>query len=184
MRVKVPTIHHHHREVPLKSAKDRTDIIAAYQELGSYRAAADVCSTTHKTVKRVMDKFAAEQAGEAPAVRASGTTTTTRWPIWSPSGSPSRRAGCRPNGCCRSPAPRDTPARTATSVAWSPRRKRCGAGNITAAAVRRCGHRGSIWSSTGPKPHRDCSCFARCWHSPAGGSWRSPLISGHPPHWR
>lgn len=50
--VTAPTIHHHHRGVPLKSAKERTDIIAAYQELGSYRAAADVCSTTHKTVKR------------------------------------------------------------------------------------------------------------------------------------
>jgi len=45
------------------------DIIAAYQELGSYRAAADLCGTTHKTVKRVMDKFAAEQAGEPPGTR-------------------------------------------------------------------------------------------------------------------
>lgn len=69
MTVKVPTIHNHHRGVPLKSAKDRMDIIAAYQELGSYRAAADVCSTTHKTVKRVMEKFHAEQAGDPPAVR-------------------------------------------------------------------------------------------------------------------
>jgi len=68
--VKAPTIHHHHRGVPLKSAKDRMDIIAAYQELGSYRAAADLCRTTHKTVKRVMDKFEAEQAGDPPAVRA------------------------------------------------------------------------------------------------------------------
>jgi hypothetical protein len=53
----------------LKSAKDRMDIIATYQELGSYRAAADLCGTTHKTVKRVMDKFDAEQAGNPPAVR-------------------------------------------------------------------------------------------------------------------
>jgi hypothetical protein len=67
--VKVPTNHHHHRGVPLKSAKDRMDIIATYQELGSYRAAADLCGTTHKTVKRVMDKFDAEQAGNPPAVR-------------------------------------------------------------------------------------------------------------------
>ena len=54
----------------MKSAKDRMDIIAAYQELGSYRAAADKCGTTHKTVKRVMDRFAAEQAGDPPAARA------------------------------------------------------------------------------------------------------------------
>ena len=70
MTVKALTIRHHHRGVPLKSAKDRLDIIVAYQELGSYRAAADLCGTTHKTVKRVMDKFAAEQAGDAPGVRA------------------------------------------------------------------------------------------------------------------
>lgn len=70
MTVKAPTIHHHHRGVPLKSAKDRMDIIATYQDLGSYRAAADVCGTTHKTVKRVMDKFRAEQAGDPPVVRA------------------------------------------------------------------------------------------------------------------
>ena len=70
MTVKAPTIHHHHRGVPLKSAKDRMDIITTYQDLGSYRAAADACGTTHKTVKRVMTKFWAEQAGEPPAVRA------------------------------------------------------------------------------------------------------------------
>ena len=41
----------------MKSAKDRMDIIATYQELGSYRAAADLCGTTHKTVKRVMGEL-------------------------------------------------------------------------------------------------------------------------------
>jgi hypothetical protein len=41
------------------------DIISAYQQLGSYRAAADLCGTTHKTVKRVVDKFEADQAGDA-----------------------------------------------------------------------------------------------------------------------
>jgi hypothetical protein len=33
----------------LKSAKDRMDIISAYQQLGSYRAAAELCGTTHRT---------------------------------------------------------------------------------------------------------------------------------------
>ena len=42
------------------------DIISAYQQLGSYRAAADLCGTTHKTVKRVVDKF---EAGDAPPPR-------------------------------------------------------------------------------------------------------------------
>lgn len=67
--VKVPTTHRHHRGVPLKSAKDRMDIISAYQQLGSYRAAAEQCGTTHRTVKKVVDKFEADQAGEPPAPR-------------------------------------------------------------------------------------------------------------------
>jgi transposase len=37
------------------------DIISAYQQVGSYRAAAELCGTTHKTVKRVVEKF---EAGE------------------------------------------------------------------------------------------------------------------------
>lgn len=61
--VKVPTSHRYHRGVPLKSAKDRMDIISAYQQLGSYRAAAELCGTTHRTVKKVVDKFGADQAG-------------------------------------------------------------------------------------------------------------------------
>lgn len=47
----------------MKSAKDRMDIISAYYELGSYRAAADKCGTTHRTVKNIVDKFEADQAG-------------------------------------------------------------------------------------------------------------------------
>ncbi len=54
----------------MKSAKDRMDIISAYQQLGSYRAAAEQCGTTHKTVKRVVDKFAADQSGDPPVARA------------------------------------------------------------------------------------------------------------------
>ena len=50
----------------MKSAKDRMDIISAYQQLGSYRAAAEVCHTTPKTVKRVVDRF---EAGDAPVAR-------------------------------------------------------------------------------------------------------------------
>ncbi|BBX04630.1 hypothetical protein MMOR_55660 [Mycolicibacterium moriokaense] len=46
------------------------DIISAYQQLGSYRAAADACGTTHKTVRRVVAKFEADQAGVLPVPRA------------------------------------------------------------------------------------------------------------------
>lgn len=46
------------------------DIISAYQQLGSYRGAAELCGTNHKTVKRVVDKFEADQAGVSPPARA------------------------------------------------------------------------------------------------------------------
>ena len=46
------------------------DVISAYQQLGSYRAAAEECGTTHRTVKKIVDKFEAHQAGVAPPPRA------------------------------------------------------------------------------------------------------------------
>jgi transposase len=32
------------------------DVLAAYREVGSYRGAAEICGTTHKTVKRIVDR--------------------------------------------------------------------------------------------------------------------------------
>ena len=43
------------------------DIISAYQQVGSYRAAAELCGTTPKTVKRVVEKF---ESGEGAPPRA------------------------------------------------------------------------------------------------------------------
>ena len=43
------------------------DIISAYQQVGSYRAAAQLCGTTHRTVKRVVEKF---ESGDAAPPRA------------------------------------------------------------------------------------------------------------------
>ena len=40
------------------------DIISAYRQVGSYRAAAELCGTTHKTVKSV--GRAKLEAGEPP----------------------------------------------------------------------------------------------------------------------
>ena len=51
------------------------DIISAYQQVGSYRGAAELCGTTHKTVKRVVEKF---EAGETHRRGPSGPTTTMR----------------------------------------------------------------------------------------------------------
>ena len=46
------------------------DIISAYQQVGSYRAAAELCGTTHKTVKRVVEKFEAGDSAPPRAERA------------------------------------------------------------------------------------------------------------------
>jgi transposase len=43
----------------LKNARQQLDIINAYRQLGSYRAAAALCGTTHKTVKRTVERAAA-----------------------------------------------------------------------------------------------------------------------------
>lgn len=39
------------------------DVIAAYRDVGSYRGAAEICGTTHKTVKRIIE---AHEAGNPP----------------------------------------------------------------------------------------------------------------------
>ena len=50
------------------------DVISAYQQVGTYRGAAEICGTTHKTVRRVIERAEAEaEAGSgrpAPAARA------------------------------------------------------------------------------------------------------------------
>jgi hypothetical protein len=42
------------------------DIISSYQQVGSYRGAAELCGTTHKTVKRVVEKFEFGDAAPPP----------------------------------------------------------------------------------------------------------------------
>jgi transposase len=41
----------------MKSARERMDVVNAYFELGSYRAAAECCGTTPKTVKRIVARW-------------------------------------------------------------------------------------------------------------------------------
>jgi len=53
----------------LKTARQELDIINAYEETGSLRAAAALCGTTHKTVKRVL---ARREAGQRPGRRVPG----------------------------------------------------------------------------------------------------------------
>ena len=48
----------------MKSARERMDIIAAYREAGTFRGAAEIAGTTHKTVRRVLARH--EAGGAAP----------------------------------------------------------------------------------------------------------------------
>ncbi len=40
----------------MKTAREKLDIVTMYEETGSYRATAELCGTTHKTVRRVIEK--------------------------------------------------------------------------------------------------------------------------------
>lgn len=48
------------------------DVIAAYRDVGTYRGAAAVCGTTHKTVRRIIAAHEAAASGVVPAVPARG----------------------------------------------------------------------------------------------------------------
>jgi hypothetical protein len=54
----------------VKSARERLEIISAYQQTGSYRAAATLSGTTHKTVRRVVECRARRRRGPAPPAAA------------------------------------------------------------------------------------------------------------------
>lgn len=47
----------------MKNAKERMDVIAAYRDVGTYRGAAEICGTTHKTVKRIIEAHELLSAG-------------------------------------------------------------------------------------------------------------------------
>ncbi len=47
----------------VKSVRDQMEIVNAYALLGSYRGAAALCGTTHKTVRRVLERRAQGQVG-------------------------------------------------------------------------------------------------------------------------
>ena len=48
----------------MKTAEEQLDIITTYEETGSLRATADLCGTTHKTVKRIVDKHRADDPAD------------------------------------------------------------------------------------------------------------------------
>jgi len=46
----------------MMNARERMDVLAAYRDVGSYRGAAAVCGTTHKTVRRIVERHLADGA--------------------------------------------------------------------------------------------------------------------------
>ena len=60
------------------------DVIAVYREVGTYRGAAEICGTTHKTVKRIIEVH--ETGEEDSGGQAAGPATTTSSPRWWPPG--------------------------------------------------------------------------------------------------
>ncbi|BBY31281.1 hypothetical protein MSEDJ_53770 [Mycolicibacterium sediminis] len=117
------------------------DVISAYHQLGSYRAAADECGTTHRTVKKIVDKFEADQAGVPPpprAERAHNYDSVADLVAERVDKSHGRISAKR---LLRRPEPPGTRVLTATSAASLPKRKHCGAAPIIADVVPRCGNR-------------------------------------------
>ncbi len=51
----------------MKSTREQMDMVNVYAELGSYRATAVVCGTTHRTVKQVMERRATNGEPARPA---------------------------------------------------------------------------------------------------------------------
>ena len=62
------------------------DVIAAYESVGTYRGAAEICGTTHKTVRRIVEAHRAERAASCRA-EGTGPQLRPRSPSWSRSGS-------------------------------------------------------------------------------------------------
>lgn len=60
----------------MKSAREKMDIVAAYEQVGSYRGAAALCGTTHKTVRRVIED---QRLGERLQRPRRGAHPTPTW---------------------------------------------------------------------------------------------------------
>ena len=74
------------------------DIIAAYREAGTYRGAAEIAGTTHKTVRRVIARHEAGGAAPERVPRGrnyDGVAALVAQRVEKTSG------GSRPSGCCR-----------------------------------------------------------------------------------
>jgi hypothetical protein len=118
------------------------DIIAAYREAGTYRGAAEITGTTHKTVRRVIARREAGGAVPARAPRGHNYDEVADL-VAERLGKTSGRISAK--RLLPAARPRGMRGRTGTSGGWSRRRSRPGAASIAGAAVRRRGRRVSTW---------------------------------------
>jgi hypothetical protein len=68
----------------MKSVRETMDIIAAYHEVGSYRGAAAMCNTTHRTVRRAVLQREGTRIPQPRGPPSAGGTTTSSPASWRP----------------------------------------------------------------------------------------------------
>jgi hypothetical protein len=99
----------------MMNARERMDVLAAYREVGSYRGAAAICDTTHKTVRRVVQAHEGGGAKPARVGRGHNYDAVTEVVAKKIESSKGRISAKRLLPAARRPA---TPARHATSAGW------------------------------------------------------------------
>ncbi len=126
---------------------EELDIITAYNMVGTYRGAADICGTTHKTVKRVVLRHAAGQGRPAKAPGPANYEDVRGLVAAGVDTAKARISAKRLLPTAR--AAEYTGSERSASAALSPRRRRPGGSSTAGPTGRRPGPRVSTWSSTG-----------------------------------
>ena len=130
----------------MKTARDRMEMSATYNDVGSYRGAAAICGVDPKTVKKAVLSW--ETTGAPKRAGRDGSTTTTSLP----SGWLRPRPVYRPSASCLRPGQPATAARPATSGAWWPGERGPGVTSTTGAGAQGCSPGRHEWLL--PSPHR------------------------------
>ena len=121
------------------------DVLAAYRDVGTYRGAAEMCGTTHKTVRGSSTARGRRCRADRKA-RGRNYDVVAELVADQVSETNGRITAKRLLPVARPPAMTGRPA---TSGGWSPSQKAGGARDIIGAGGRRCGRRVTRWSSTG-----------------------------------
>ena len=110
----------------MKTAREQLDILTTYAELGSYRATATLCGTTHKTVRRVVERRDRPPTERPARPRVTDpvleliTAKVKRIPQW-------KATGADPDKVPKSPVTSEFPVETITLVPMGATRLRISA---------------------------------------------------------